>query len=162
MEKEGLKLVGAHEIAPQLAAPDGAMTRRTPTAEALSDARLGASLIGALSPYDVGQAVIVAKGRVLAIEAAEGTDATLARIAEMRASASLNLKGRAGVLVKAPKRDQEMRLDMPAVGLKTVEAAISAELEGVVLAAGKVLLIDRDACASAADEAALFLYGMAL
>jgi hypothetical protein len=80
----------------------------------------------------------------------------------MRASGRLSLKGRAGVLVKAPKRDQELRLDMPAVGLKTIAAAARAEIEGVVLAAGQVLLIDRQACACAAEEAALFLHGMAL
>jgi DUF1009 family protein len=162
LEKEGLKLVGVHAIAPQLLAPEGALTRRAPSAQALDDARLGARVIEALSPFDVGQAVVVAKGRVVAIEAAEGTDAMLARFAEMRASGRLSLKGRVGVLVKAPKRDQEMRLDMPAVGLKTIEAAERAEMEGVVLAAGKVLLIDRDACGRAADEASLFLYGMAL
>jgi hypothetical protein len=162
MEKEGLKLCAVHEVAPQLLAPEGALTRRAPSAEALSDARLAAAMIAALSPFDVGQAAVVARGRVLAIEAAEGTDAMLARIAELRASGRLSLKGRAGVLVKAPKRDQELRLDMPAVGLKTIAAAARAEIEGVVLAAGQVLLIDRQACARAAEEAALFLHGMAL
>ena len=162
LEKEGLTLVGVHDLAPRLLAPEGALARRLPSAEALGDARLGAAAITALSPFDVGQAAIVAKGRVLAIEAAEGTDAMLARVAEMRASGRLGLKGRAGVLVKAPKQGQEMRLDMPAVGLTTIEAASRAGLEGVALAAGRVLVMDREACARAADEASLFLNGMAL
>lgn len=162
LEKEGLKLIGVHEVAPDWLAPDGALSRRAASEQALADIRLGGSLIGALSPYDVGQAVVVAKGRVLAIEAAEGTDAMLARIADMRASGRLGRKGRAGVLVKAPKRGQEMRLDMPAVGLQTIEAAARAELEGVALAAGRVLILDRQACARAADAAGLFLCGMAL
>jgi DUF1009 family protein len=162
LEKEGLTLLGVHEVAPQLLAPEGLLTRRAPSSQVLSDARLGSAAIAALSPFDVGQAVIVAKGRILAIEAAEGTDAMLARFAEMRASGRVSLKGRAGVLVKAPKRGQEMRLDMPAIGLKTIQAAERAEMEGVVLAAGQVLLIDRDACARAADAASIFLYGMAL
>jgi len=162
LENEGLALVGVHDVAPQLVAPSGALTRRAPSAAALADAKLGAAAIAALSPFDVGQAVIVAKGRVLAVEAAEGTDSMLARIAELRASGRIALKGRAGVLVKTPKRDQEMRLDMPAVGLQTIDAAARADLEGVALAAGKVLVIDRDACAKAADQAGLFLHGMAL
>ncbi len=162
LEKEGLALVAAHDVAPQLIAPEGAMTRRTPSAQAMEDARLGAALIEALSPFDVGQAVVVAKGRVLAVEAAEGTDAMLARIAEMRASGRLTLKGRAGVLLKAPKRGQEMRLDMPAIGVATIAAAARAELDGVALAAGKVLTMGRETCARAADQASLFLYGLAL
>jgi UDP-2,3-diacylglucosamine hydrolase len=97
---------------------------------------------------------------VLAIEAAEGTDAMLARIAELRGGRRLRLKGRAGVLVKAPKRDQDMRLDLPAVGLKTIEGAKRAELAGIALAAGRVLIADRDAFARAADEAGLFVVGM--
>lgn len=162
LEKEGLALVGVHDVAPQLLAPEGVMTRRAPSAQALEDARLAATLIETLSPFDVGQAVVVAKGRVLAVEAVEGTDAMLARVAELRASGRLTLKGRAGVLLKAPKRGQEMRLDMPAIGVETIVAAARAELEGVALAAGRVLTMGREACARAADQASLFLYGMAL
>jgi UDP-2,3-diacylglucosamine hydrolase len=160
MEKEGLKLCAVHEVAPQLLAPEGALTRRAPSAEALSDARLAAAMIAALSPFDVGQAAVVARGRVLAIEAAEGTDAMLARIAELRASGRLSLRGRAGVLVKAPKRDQDMRLDLPAVGVKTIEGAQRAELEGVALAAGRVLIADRESFVRAADAAGLFVFGL--
>jgi hypothetical protein len=160
LEKEGLALVGVHQIAPQLLAPQGALTRRAPSGQALSDARLGAAVIDALSPFDVGQAAIVAKGRVLAIEAAEGTDAMLDRVAQMRASGRLKLRGRSGVLIKAPKRDQEMRLDAPAIGLRTIEAAARAELDGVVVAAGKALVMDREACVRAANEAGIFLFGM--
>lgn len=162
LEKEGLALVAVHDVAPQLLASEGAITSRGPSAQALDDARIGAALLEALSPFDVGQAVVVAKGRALAIEAAEGTDAMLARIAEMRASGRLALKGRVGVLLKAPKRGQEMRLDMPAIGLETIAAASRAELEGVALAAGKVLMTGREACVRAADQASIFLYGLAL
>jgi hypothetical protein len=84
----------------------------------------------------------------------------LARVADLRASRRLRLKGKAGVLVKAPKRDQDMRLDLPAVGLKTIEGAKRAELEGVALSAGRVLIADRAAFARAADEAGLFVFGL--
>jgi UDP-2,3-diacylglucosamine hydrolase len=162
LEKEGLKLIGVQEIAPQLLAGEGSLTPRRPSENSLSDARLGAALITALSPYDVGQAVVIARGRAIAVEAAEGTDAMLARVADMRASGRLSFKERAGLLFKAPKRGQEMRLDAPAIGRATIEAAARAELEGVVVAAGQVLVIDRASCVERAERAGLFLYGMRL
>jgi len=159
-ESEGVRVVGVHEIAPQLLAPAGPLGARRPSDQAHADAVWGGALIGALSPFDAGQAAVIANGRVLAIEAAEGTDAMLARIAELRASRRLRLRGRAGVLVKAPKRDQDMRLDLPAVGVKTIEGAQRAELEGVALATGRVLIADRESFVRAADAAGLFVLGL--
>ena len=160
-EREGLRVVGAHEIAPQLLAPTGPIGARAASSGAAADARVGAALLAALSPFDAGQGAVVANGRVIAIEAAEGTDAMLARVAELRASQRLRLRGPTGVLVKAPKRDQDLRLDMPAVGPKTIEAARSAQLQGVALAAGRALIADRQALCRAADEAGLFVVGFA-
>jgi UDP-2,3-diacylglucosamine hydrolase len=159
-EGEGVRIVGVHEIAPQLLVPAGPLGAVRPSAQALADAQKGSALIATLSPFDAGQAVVIANGRVLAIEAAEGTDAMLARIADLRASRRLRFKGKTGVLVKAPKRNQDMRLDMPAVGLKTIENAASAQLDGIALAAGRVLIADRSSFASAADRAGLFVVGL--
>ena len=159
-ESEGVRVVGVQQIAPQLLASAGPLGARRPSDQALADAARGGALIGALSPFDAGQAAVIANGRVLAIEAAEGTDAMLARVAELRAARKLRMRGRAGVLVKAPKRDQDMRLDLPAVGAKTIEAASRAGLEGVALAAGRVLIADREAFARAADAAGLFVFGL--
>jgi DUF1009 family protein len=160
-EREGLRVVGVHEIAPQLLAPAGPIGARAASPEAEADARVGAALLAALSPFDVGQGVVVANARVVAVEAAEGTDAMLARVADLRASRRLRFHGPAGVFVKAPKRDQDLRLDMPAVGVKTIEAAKRAQLQGVALAAGQVLVADRQAVSRAADEAGLFVVGFA-
>lgn len=159
-EAEGVAVVGVHEVAPGLVAAPGLLGARRPSAQAASDARRGGALLDALSPFDAGQAVVVANGRVLAIEAAEGTDAMLARVAELRARRRLRLRGRVGVLVKAPKRGQDLRLDMPAVGPGTIAAARAAELEGVALAAGRVLIADRDGFGRAADAAGLFVLGL--
>ena len=161
-EDEGLKIVGAHEIAPQLLCPSGAIGAIRPDAQAQEDAARGAALVGALSPFDAGQAAVVAQGRVIAVEAAEGTDAMLERVAQMRAANRLRFKGRAGVLVKAPKRGQDMRFDLPAAGPKTIEAAARAQLQGVALAAGKTLIADRAALAAVADAAGIFVIGLAL
>ena len=160
-EREGFRVVGAHEIAPQLLAPMGPIGARAASSGAEADARVGAALLAALSPFDAGQGVVVANTRIIAIEAAEGTDAMLARVAELRASRRVRFQGPAGVLVKAPKRGQDLRLDMPTVGPKTIEAARSAQLQGVALAAGRVLIADRQAFSRAADEAGLFVVGFA-
>ena len=161
IEREGVRVVGAHEIAPCLLAAFGPIGARAPSEEDETDIALGASLLGALSTFDAGQGAVVAAGRVLAIEAAEGTDAMLARVAEMRAEGRLRLAGLAGVLVKAPKRGQDLRLDMPAVGPKTIEGAVNAQLRGVAIAAGRVLVLERAVCARRADAAGLFVAGFA-
>lgn len=158
-EREGIRIVGAHEVAPRLAAPAGLLAARPLSPEDKADIALGAKLLEALSDFDAGQAAVVAAGRVLAIEAAEGTDAMLGRVAELRSRGRLRLKGHAGVLVKAPKRGQDLRLDMPAAGAQTIEGAANAQLRGVALAAGRVLVVGRDACVRAADAGGLFLCG---
>ena len=161
IEREGVRVVGAHEIAPRLLAPVGRIGARAASAEDEADIALGARLLGALSTFDAGQSAVIAAGRVLAIEAAEGTDAMLARVAEMRLSGRLRFAGLAGVLVKAPKGGQDLRLDMPAVGPKTIEAAAKAQLRGAAVAAGQVLMLERERCAREADAAGLFLAGLA-
>jgi UDP-2,3-diacylglucosamine hydrolase len=159
IEREGVRVVGAHEVAPRLLAPVGPIGARAASAEDEVDIAFGARLLAALSAFDAGQGAIIAAGRVVAIEAAEGTDAMIARVAEMRANGRLRLAGPAGVLVKAPKRGQDLRLDMPAIGPKTIEGAIKAQLRGVSVAAGHVLVLERDLCAREADAAGLFAAG---
>jgi UDP-2,3-diacylglucosamine hydrolase len=158
-EREGIRIVGAHEVAPRLVAPAGRIAARAPSPDDEADIALGARLLAALSDFDAGQGVVVAAGRVLAIEAAEGTDAMLARIAALRAEGRLKHKGAAGVFVKTPKRGQDLRLDMPAVGPKTIRGAIDAQLRGVALAAGRVLMVERERCIREADAAGLFVVG---
>jgi len=161
IEREGVRIVGAHEIAPRLLAPVGKIGARAASAEDETDIGLGARLLAALSAFDAGQGAIIAAGRVLAIEAAEGTDAMLARVADMRVSNRLRLSGSAGVLVKAPKRGQDLRLDMPAIGPKTIEGAAKARLRGVAVSADHVLITERQRCAREADAAGLFVAGFA-
>jgi UDP-2,3-diacylglucosamine hydrolase len=161
IEREGIRVVGAHDVAPRLLAPRGPLGARAASTEDEADIALGARLIDALSGFDAGQGAVVGAGRVLAIEAAEGTDAMLARLAEMRESGLLRFAGPAGVLVKAPKRGQDLRLDMPAIGPKTIEGAAKAQLRGAAVAAGRVLVVERERLTRAADAAGLFVAGFA-
>ena len=113
----------------------------------------------ALSPLDVGQGAVVAGGLCLGIETLQGTDALLRFVAETPEHLQ---RGAGGVLVKAPKRGQDLRVDMPAVGPDTVRNAARAGLDGIVVSAGKVVLIDRDATRAALEETGLFLFARVL
>ncbi len=159
IERQGVRIVGAHEIAPRLVASVGPFGARDVSRDDEADIVFGRDLLEALSPFDSGQAVVVGAGRAFAIEAAEGTDAMVARVADLRASGRLRRKGPAGVLVKAPKRGQDLRLDMPAIGAETILGAARAQLRGVAIAAGRVLVVERERCAREADAAGLFVYG---
>ena len=159
IEREGVGVVGALDVAPSLAAPDGAAGGIRPDAEDEAAAKIGFSFLEAISPFDVGQSCVVLGGRVVAVEGVEGTDAMLGRIADLRASGRLRANGATGVFVKAPKRGQDLRVDLPTIGPKTVAAANAAGLRGMALAAGQVLIADRPRTLAAADAAGLFLFG---
>jgi DUF1009 family protein len=98
---------------------------------------------------------------VLAIEAAEGTSGLLANVAAMRKNGRLRLPKRAGVLVKAPKPNQDRRVDLPAIGTETIKEAAAAGLKGIAVEAGGCLIADADALVRAADAAGLFVMGVA-
>ena len=158
-EGEGFRIVGPREFAPGLLAPKGEIVAPYPDEDARADIAFGARLLAATSPFDIGQGAVVSAERALAVEAAEGTDRMLARVAELRAGGRLRLKGRAGVFVKAAKRGQDVRLDLPAVGPATIAAAKRAQLQGLAIAAGEVLIADRPVFLKAAQEAGLFVFG---
>lgn len=153
LEKEGFKLIGAHEIEPQLIAPEGVLTKKQPSPENKTDVEYGIRVVKMLGTLDVGQAAVVQQGIVLGVEAVEGTDALLQRCR------GLCRKGRGGVLVKGCKPQQDKRLDLPTVGLRTIRYAFEARLEGIALEAGASLLLDRDAVVAAADKMGIFVTG---
>lgn len=155
-EEKGFRVRGAHEIAPSLLAPRGLLAALAPSEEAHADIVRGFSLLRALAPFDVGQAAVVARGHVLAVEAAEGTDAMLERCAALRQWGG---RAKAGVLVKAPKRGQEMRVDMPVIGAKTVALAAKAGLAGIAVASGQVMIAGQTDMIEAADRHGLFVIG---
>jgi DUF1009 family protein len=157
-EGKGLHVLGAHEVAPDLLAGAGPIGTLPLDEEARADARLGFSVRRSLGPLDAGQAVVVECGKVLAIEGAEGTDAMLQRVAGLREGQS---GARRGVLAKGPKPGQELRVDMPAIGPRTIGGAVAARLAGIALEAGSVLVLDRQAVVVAADDAGCAVEGLA-
>lgn len=160
LEGEGFRLRGAHEVAPQILMPDGAIGRIKPSERNDADIALGLDYLRAAGPFDVGQAVVVAGHHVLAVEAAEGTDAMLARVGEMRASGRVRVAAGTGVLVKAPKPTQDRRFDLPSIGPKTVEGAVQAGLAGIAVVAGETIIAEPELLRAAADKAGIFVIGL--
>jgi DUF1009 family protein len=156
----GFRIVGAHEVAPEILMPAGNIGTLGPGQRDVADIARGLALLRAIGPFDVGQAVVVADNQVLAIEAVDGTDNMLERIAELRTRGRVATGKGAGVLVKAPKSTQDRRLDMPAIGPRTVEAAARAGLAGIAVVAGSTIIAEPQQVARAADAAKLFVCGI--
>lgn len=156
LEGQGLTVRGPWEFAPDLVALPGALTKGQPDRRSSTEIARGRELLEALSPFDMGQAVVVADNRIVAVEGIEGTDRMLARVAALRASGRLKRKA-GGVLVKLPKRGQDLRVDMPTIGKGTVERAAAAGLSGIAIASGAVLLADPAATVARAEACGLFL-----
>jgi len=151
---EGFRVIGAQDVLQEVLAPAGVLTCARPDDLARTDIRRGVAVVRALGAADVGQGCVVQHGIVLALEAAEGTDAMLARCA------ALARPGPGGVLVKLPKPGQERRADLPAIGPETVRGVAAAGLRGVAFEAGGTILAERKATIAAADAAGLFLLGL--
>jgi DUF1009 family protein len=159
-EEHGFRLIGAHEVAPDILMPRGPLGLGRPDGRDHADIAKGLALLNATSPFDIGQAVVVADGHVLAIEAAEGTDRMLARIAELRAGGRLGTPARRGVLVKAAKRGQDRRIDLPSIGPQTIEGVARAQLAGIAVVAGSTVVAEPERLGVLADRAGLFVLGV--
>lgn len=159
IEAEGFRVRGIGEVAPALLAGQGTLGQHQPGAAALADAGFAMRALAALGPFDVGQSAVIIDRRIVALEAAEGTDRMLARVAELRETGRLPGK-RGGVLVKRAKPGQETRTELPTIGPVTVSVAVAAKLSGIVVEAGRTIIADRAETIAAADAAGLFLVGM--
>jgi DUF1009 family protein len=160
-EKEGFAIEGAHEVRGDLALALGPLGQLAPQDEHSVDIAAALRIAQAIGGLDIGQAAVVCDGLVLAVEAQEGTDALLRRVAELPADLRGAPGRRKGVLAKVAKPIQEERVDLPTIGLATIEGADRAGLAGVVGVAGRMLVVDRAAVATAADAAGLFVAGVA-
>lgn len=157
VESRGFRIVGAHEVAHDLVAEAGVMTRLAPAGHAPGEIELAMNAARVIGRLDAGQAAIVVGERVVALEGVEGTDAMIARVGELRASGRLKWKGRAGVLAKCAKPQQDLRLDMPVIGAGTMRAVADVGLAGIAIEAGRVMFAEREATIALADREGLFL-----
>ncbi|MFD1326824.1 LpxI family protein [Mycoplana ramosa] len=159
IEANGVRIVGAHEIAPELLATEGVIGKILPNAEDLRDIAAASAAALALGALDVGQGAVAVGGRVVALEGAEGTDQMLERVADLRRQGRIS-QSRKGVLVKLCKPRQDTRADLPSIGVDTVHWAAAAGLAGIATETGRSLVLDRDRLIEAADRAGLFVSGI--
>ena len=160
-EKEGFAIEGAHEVMGELQLPAGPLGAHAPSEAHRADIATAIVTARAIGALDIGQGAVVCDGLVLAVEAQEGTDAMLRRVAELPPDLRGAPGRRRGVLAKVAKPIQEERVDLPTIGPATVEGAARAGLAGIVGVTGKMLVLDREAVIRAADAAGLFVMGLA-
>ena len=161
LEQDGFRMVGIKDVAPDLLMPEGLLTRIAPGPAEQADIEKGREILRALSPFDIGQAVVVIEGHVVGVEDIEGTDGLLERVARLRQQGRIRAAASRGLLVKAAKSGQDLRFDLPTIGPRTVEGAARAKLAGLAVVANHTLLADPQAMIEAADAAGLFILGLA-
>jgi len=158
-ENEGYAVEGADDILGGETLPVGTLGRVAPTAHQLADLKKALHVAEKAGELDIGQGAVVCDGLVLAVEAQEGTDAMLTRVAGLPADLRGAVGAPKGALGKAPKPIQDLRVDMPVIGTRTLELAAAAGLAGIGGVAGQLILIDRPAIIETADRLGLFVWG---
>jgi hypothetical protein len=154
---EGIVLENSTTLLEPLLARKGILSKRAPSEQELKNIEYGRSVARGLAAYDIGQTVVIAEGACVAVEAMEGTDATIERAGALMKS----LEGQASTLtraltvVKIAKPGQDMRFDVPVIGLKTIETMARTGASCLAVDAGRCLLLDGDAVIRAADEAGI-------
>jgi UDP-2,3-diacylglucosamine hydrolase len=150
---EGITLENSTALLEPLLAKPGVLTRRSPNEQEIRNIEYGRSVARHLAQYDIGQTVVVAENACVAVEAMEGTDATIERAGRIMASfdADTSTLSRALTVIKIAKPNQDMRFDVPVIGVKTVEVMRSAGASCLAIDTGKCLLLDGDAIIAAAN-----------
>jgi DUF1009 family protein len=159
---EGIVLENSTALLEPLLAKAGVLTKRAPTPQEGKNVAYGREVAHALALYDIGQTVVIAEAACVAVEAMEGTDATIARAGQIMVPLNLNnaerdksVLDRSLTVVKIAKPKQDMRFDVPVVGVKTIEVMRAAGATCLALDAGKCLLLDGDAVIVAADAGSI-------
>jgi DUF1009 family protein len=153
LEKEGIRVRPSTFLLPEMLAPEGCWTRRRPDKGEMNDIRFGWKVAKEIGRLDIGQCVVVAGGSVTAVEAIDGTDATILRGGRLA-------KG-AAVVVKVCKPTQDFRFDVPAVGAETVQTMKEAGVKVLALEAGKAVVFDREEMVALADRYKMTVVAMA-
>lgn len=163
LEDEGITLMSSTAFLEPMLASEGVLTSRAPDADEQVDVLYGLDVARGIAGFDLGQTVVVAAGACVAVEAMEGTDATIARAGELMRSldAEASTLQRRLTVVKVAKPRQDMRFDVPIVGVPTIEVMRAAGATCLCVEAGRTLLFDREGMVRAADEAGIVIVGAA-
>ncbi len=152
-EKAGITIVDSTLFMPEVLAPAGVLTRAEPTASEWRDLRYGLGIAREVGKLDIGQTVAVREGVVLALEAIEGTDACIRRAGELS-------RGKGAVIVKVAKPSQDMRFDVPAIGVATLDTLVAAHIRVLGVEAGRTLLLEPERIVGEANQRQLVLVGL--
>jgi len=156
-----IKVIGVQDILGGLVLKKGCITKQSPDEASVKDIDLGIAVAKNIGRADIGQSVVIQDGIVLCVEAFEGTDEVIRRAGELKQKRNLDPDNKPrGVLVKTAKPQQDSRLDLPTIGINTVNNVIEAGLSGIAIQAGKSLIIDIDSVRKLADEAGIFIVGV--
>jgi len=158
LEDEGIHLISSTSYLEPLLARPGVLTRRAPTDAEQKNMEYGRRVARHLAQYDIGQTVVIAEAACVAVEAMEGTDATILRAGEIMKSTAHegdSVLSRALTVVKVAKPNQDMRFDVPVIGLKTIETMKQAGATCLAIDAGKCLFLDGEKIIQAANEAGI-------
>ncbi len=157
LEDEGIHLISSTAFLEPLLAPEGVLTQRAPDEEESRNIAYGRQVAAAIAGFDIGQTVVVAAQACVAVEAMEGTDATIERAGRLMASLEdeASTLQRKLTVVKVAKPNQDMRFDVPVIGQATVETMLRAGATCLSIEAGRTLLFDRDSLLAAANHAGI-------
>jgi len=157
LSDEGIELMSSTAFLEPLLAEEGVLTERAPDEDECKNIEYGLGVAGALAGFDIGQTVVVAAQACVAVEAMEGTDATIERAGRLMATleADASTLERRLTVVKVAKPKQDMRFDVPVIGLSTVETMLRAGASCLSIEAGRTLLFDREALLNAASQAGI-------
>ncbi len=153
LEKDGIEVVASSHYVPELLFPQGILTRKKPTKDQINDIAFGWKIARSIGRLDIGQCVVVRNHTVLAVEAIEGTDATINRGGSLGKERT--------VVVKLRKPKQDLRFDLPAVGEKTIQSMQEVKAAVLAVEAGYALFFDRESVIRAADAAGIVIVGVA-
>lgn len=159
-EKDGFEIISPQDLCKFLLLPSGNLGAHSLSKAHLNDAEKACKVASTIGGLDIGQGAVVCRGLVLAVEAQEGTDAMLIRVASLPDNLRGNSGDREGILAKMVKPGQETRVDLPTIGPRTVELAAEAGLAGIVAEGGQAFVMQRDKVIELANEKGLFIAGL--
>lgn len=153
IQNEGFVVIGTQDIYDEVLTPQGTHTVAKPSSQQWDDIRYGATVARELGKMDIGQSVIVQDALILGVEAIEGTSSLIERCDTYKRDTH------APILIKAKKPQQDNRLDLPTIGIETVEAIVKAGFAGIAIEAGQTLFLDRDHAIDIANQHGIFITG---
>lgn len=161
IEEIGFKIWGVHQVIPQLINHNGVLTDRSPSSADKSDIIFAEEIVTSIGNADIGQAAVVRNNRCIAVETIS-TDWMLDSIKDVYSTFANNPDERGGILIKASKPNQDLRVDLPTIGPNTIQRVVSLGMSGLVIESGKVILIDLPKVIQMANQSGIFIWSKSI